>query len=199
MKILRAAEGRRTPWKNGGGETVEIAVHPPGAGFDAFDWRVSTALVAADGPFSAFPGVDRTLAVLTGAGLELVVGADAPLRLTPASAPFAFPADAPCAGRLVGGPVTDLNVMTRRGRFTHAVRPLDLAGPATLDAEGGTALVFCREGSIAAGGEVLGPGDAVLFEGALEIAACDGAATALVSTVRPSPSRSRPTGRPAHG
>ncbi len=72
-------------------------------------------------------------------------------------------------------------MMTRRGRFTHAVRPLDLAGPATLDAEGGTALVFCREGSIAAGGDVLGPGDAVLFEGALEIAAPgDGAATGLV-------------------
>ncbi len=198
MRILRAAEGRRTPWKNGGGETVEIAVHPPGAGFDAFDWRVSTALVSADGPFSAFSGVDRTLAVLTGAGLELAVGGDAPLRLTPASAPFSFPADAPCAGRLVGGPVTDLNVMTRRGRFTHAVRPLDLAGPATLDAEGGTALVFCREGRISAGGDVLGAGDAVLFEGALEIAAPGDGAEGLVVTVRPSPSRSRLTRRPAH-
>lgn len=186
MKILRAAEGRRTPWKNGGGETVEIAVHPPGAGLDAFDWRVSTALVAADGPFSAFPGVDRTLAVLTGAGLDLAVGGDAPLRLTPASAPFAFPADVPCTGRLVGGPVTDLNVMTRRGRFTHAVRPLDLAGPAPLDAEGGTALVFCRDGRIAAGGDVLGPGDAVLFRGRLEISARDGAAEGSLIVIRAS-------------
>ena len=29
------------PWKNGGGETTEIAVSPPGAGLDDFDWRVA--------------------------------------------------------------------------------------------------------------------------------------------------------------
>ena len=50
-------------WKNGGGSTTEIAVFPPDAGFDDFDWRVSLATVAADGPFSAFPGIERTLAM----------------------------------------------------------------------------------------------------------------------------------------
>lgn len=184
VTILRAAEGRRTPWKNGGGETVEIAVHPPGADLDGFDWRVSTALVAADGPFSAFPGVDRTLVVLTGAGLELAIGAEAPVRLTADSAPFAFPADAPCAGRLLGGSVTDLNVMTRRGMFAHAVRRLAVAGPVTLDAKGGTMLVICRKGFLAAGGAVLGPGDAVAFGGALEVTAQDGHADGLVVTIR---------------
>ena len=182
--MIRAADARRTPWKNGGGETVEIAVHPEGAGLDAFDWRVSAALVAADGPFSAFPGVDRTLTVLTGDGLELTVGGDPPVRLTAASPPHAFPADAPCAGRLLGGPVTDLNVMTRRGCFIHAVRRLDLAGPATLDAEGGTALVVCREGTVAVGGEVLGPGDAMVFEGTSEIAGCDRAARGWLVVIR---------------
>ena len=49
------------PWKNGGGETAEIAVSPAGAGFDDFDWRISTAIVAQSGPFSGFPGVDRVL------------------------------------------------------------------------------------------------------------------------------------------
>ena len=183
VTILRTAEGRRTPWKNGGGETVEIAVHPPGAALDAFDWRISTALVAADGPFSAFPGIDRTLVVLTGAGLELAIGAEPPVRLTADSAPFAFPADAPCAGRLLGGPVTDLNVMTRRGRFTHAVRRLTLGGPEELDAAGGTVLVICRTGRLAAGGAVLGPGDAVAFEGMLEMATQDGGVDALVVTI----------------
>ena len=184
MRILRAADGRRTPWKNGGGETVEIAVHPPGAALDGFDWRISTALVATDGPFSAFSGIDRTLVVLTGAGLELAIGAAAPVRLTADSAPFAFPADAPCTGRLLGGPVTDLNVMTRRGIFVHAVRRLALGGPATLDAKGGTVLVVCRTGGIAVGGAVLGPGDALAFEEALAVAPQDGDADGVVVTIR---------------
>jgi len=61
MKILRSADHKRMPWKNGGGETVEIAISPQGAGLADFDWRVSMATVASDGPFSVFPGIDRTL------------------------------------------------------------------------------------------------------------------------------------------
>ena len=107
------------------------------------------------------------------------------MRLTAASAPFAFPADAPCTGRLVGGPVTDLNVMTRRGRFGHAVHRLDLDGPVTLDAEGGTVLVLCQEGGIAVGGTVLGPGDAICRDATLEIAPCERPGMALVAVIRP--------------
>ena len=67
-------------WKNGGGETAEIAVSPPGAALDAFDWRLSMAKVETDGPFSAFPGIDRTLAILEGEGIRLSVGGEPPLR-----------------------------------------------------------------------------------------------------------------------
>ncbi|MBM7325185.1 HutD family protein, partial [Agrobacterium sp. S2] len=48
------------PWKNGGGVTTEIIVHPAKASMADFDWRISMANVAQDGPFSIFPGVDRT-------------------------------------------------------------------------------------------------------------------------------------------
>ncbi len=51
MQILRASDHRVMPWKNGGGSTTEIAVFPIDSGLDAFDWRVSMATVAADGPF----------------------------------------------------------------------------------------------------------------------------------------------------
>ncbi len=43
------------PWKNGGGETAEIAVFPPSADLSEFGWRISMATVSSDGPFSAFP------------------------------------------------------------------------------------------------------------------------------------------------
>lgn len=76
MKILRASEYKTMPWKNGGGVTVEIAIHPPSASMDAFDWRISMATVAQDGPFSSFPGIDRTLAIIEGNGMALAIAGD---------------------------------------------------------------------------------------------------------------------------
>ena len=118
-RILRAADHRRMPWKNGRGETVEIAVWPEGAGLEDFGWRVSMAGVTEDGAFSIFAQVDRSLAVLTGDGIELQIQGMGLHRLLRDGPPLCFPADAPCAARLLGQPITDLNVMTRRGVFAH--------------------------------------------------------------------------------
>ena len=72
FRLFAPDEYRRMPWKNGGGSTDEIATYPRGAGLDAFDWRVSIAHVASDGPFSRFPGVERTITLLEGAGMRAV-------------------------------------------------------------------------------------------------------------------------------
>lgn len=125
MKHLPAAGYLTQPWRNGGGVTQEIA-RAPDAG--EFDWRISMATVSEDGAFSTFPGVDRTLTVLTGAGIMLAV-AGQEARLTP-GAPLAFPGDLPAAARLLAGEVTDLNVMTRRGRLSHEVTRQ--SGPAVI-------------------------------------------------------------------
>ncbi|MEU0392908.1 HutD family protein [Streptomyces sp. NPDC006208] len=117
MRILRAAGRTAVPWKNGGGVTREIAVSPAGAPMDDFDWRISLADVRADGPFSAFPDVDRTLTVVEGAGMDLTVGGEY-LRVGERCAPHDFPGDVATAGRLLEGPVVNLNVMYRRGRVT---------------------------------------------------------------------------------
>jgi hypothetical protein len=120
-RIVRAAAQRRTAWKNGGGETSEVAVHPPGSGLDAFDWRISAAVVAQDGPFSQFAGMDRTLCVLEGEALALDFAGGATVTLTPQSPPFSFAGDVPVFARLGAGAITDLNVMTRRGAWRHRV------------------------------------------------------------------------------
>ena len=129
MQILRASDRRPMPWKNGGGSTTEIAIGPVGASLDAFDWRISMAQVASDGPFSNFPGIDRTLAVIRGDGMELTIGDQTAVVLGCKSAPLGFPGDAPATARLLAGEITDLNVMTRRGRFGHRVvcvtQPMD--------------------------------------------------------------------------
>ncbi|RUM98506.1 HutD family protein [Pseudaminobacter arsenicus] len=148
MLIIRAADCRKMPWKNGGGETTEIAVSPTAAGIEDFDWRLSMALVAAGGPFSTFAGVDRTLAVLDGDGLELTIEGMAPVTLTTASQPLAFPGDAPTSAALVGGEVTDLNIMTRRARVSHRMRRLAVSGNTELVAEAGELLIFCPAGTV---------------------------------------------------
>jgi environmental stress-induced protein Ves len=117
VRHLPASGYRAMPWKNGGGITCEVAVFPEAGDFL---WRLSLATVASDGPFSSFPGVDRTLTVLEGDGIELAVADHVPARLGP-GAPFAFPGDVAATARLVGGTVTDFNVMTRRDRFAHRV------------------------------------------------------------------------------
>lgn len=151
MRILRAAEYRVMPWKNGGGTTTEIAVSPDGAGLDDFDWRVSMARVENGGPFSGFAGVDRTLAVLDGEGIVLDIAGQAPEELTSTSAPLFFPADVPTQASLIAGPITDLNVMTRRGRMTHKVERLVISAPLDIRVEAAATLVLCGEGTVTAG------------------------------------------------
>ena len=109
------------PWKNGGGSTTELWVDPPGVDLRAFDRRLSIAEVRQSGPFSAFPGIDRTLTLLTGSGMVLDFGKDGEVRLDRPWDPVVFPGEWPAEGRLIGEPCRDFNVMTRRGRWRHTV------------------------------------------------------------------------------
>jgi environmental stress-induced protein Ves len=168
MRVIRSAEYRRMPWKNGGGETREIAVSPPGAQLDAFDWRISMARVAVDGPFSLFPGIDRTLMILGGRGVSLAIGGRPPVDLGVGSDPFPFPGDVPAAASLIGGPITDLNVMTRRGAVEHEVTRLRLGENVDRAIDADAALLLCHDGSVEVatpdGTARLGPLDSVLVE-----------------------------------
>lgn len=162
MRILRAAGYRVMPWKNGGGTTTEIAVSPDGAGLDDFDWRISMARVETSGPFSSFAGIDRTLAVLEGEGIVLDIAGRPPARLTAAASPLSFPGDVPTSATLIDGPITDLNVMTRRGRFSHAVERLSSPGQVEIELGEGTTIV------LPVGGSVKVPMDGVSSLGSLD-------------------------------
>ncbi len=148
FKVIRTRDHRVMRWKNGGGETSEIAVSPPDAALDAFDWRLSMAKVETDGPFSAFPSVDRTLAILEGEGIRLSVGGEPAVTLTNISAPHAFAADAQASATLVNGPIRDLNMMSRRNRLAHSVTRLSGDAVDELRFSGLAMLVFCAEGRI---------------------------------------------------
>lgn len=139
--ILRAADRRAVPWKNGGGLTREVAVYPPGSDLGSFDWRVSLAEVPQGGPFSTFPEVERQLAVI-GGRLELSIAGREVLTLSPQSPPVDFPGDLPASAEPVQSPVFDLNVMTRRGRFAARLRRCSAANSMMLRLDADATLVL---------------------------------------------------------
>lgn len=169
MRFLPAAQHKQMPWKNGKGITTEIAVHPAGASVADFDWRISAASVAEDGPFSLFENIDRTLSVLSGEGMDLAVGAARPVRLRKDSLPFRFAADQATTATLLGGAITDLNVMTRRNRWEHSVARVAIEGKLSFASEAEVVVFLCHEGEIHVAGkgqeQDLGPLDAVVTGG----------------------------------
>jgi environmental stress-induced protein Ves len=112
---IDAASVAPQAWRNGGGQTRELLAWPAGA-----DWRlrISRADIASDGPFSAFPGVERWFAVLQGAGVVLAF-ADAQHQLQPGDAPLRFDGAAAPGCRLLDGATQDLNLMLRHARALH--------------------------------------------------------------------------------
>lgn len=154
------------PWKNGGGSTTELLAFPAGAGFDAFDWRVSLATIAASGPFSRFDGIDRSLALVEGAAVTLTIDGAA-LALGRGDPPLRFAGEADVAA-LVDGTTTDFNVMTRRDRCRHLLTRVAL--PAAVERQGSQTLLFLADGSEASVGDgtmtfLLKRFDALLLDG----------------------------------
>jgi environmental stress-induced protein Ves len=90
-------------------------------------WRLSIADVASDGPFSLFPGIDRTIMVIEGSGMELAVEGQDVRRLADLFEPFAFSGDAKTECRLIAGPIRDFNLMVARSYGSSALRVLHLA------------------------------------------------------------------------
>lgn len=131
---IRFADLEPTPWKNGLGVTRELFRAPTDPAGE-FDIRVSIADVAASGPFSPYPGVDRIIMLLDGAGMRLRVGGEV-VELHRAE-PYRFDGAAAVVGE-IDSPTRDLNVMVRRGRahadlaVVCAGTVLDLGAPTTL-------------------------------------------------------------------
>lgn len=133
------------PWKNGGGSTTQIAVFPPDAGFEDFDWRVSLATIAEDGAFSAFPGVERTLALVDGHGMTLEIDGQSML-LSRADPVAAFDGESHVVAKLNRGPSTDFNVMTRMDRCYHQFGRRVLSGESRFVARAPVTVLFLAEG-----------------------------------------------------
>jgi environmental stress-induced protein Ves len=110
MKLIGLDQASAQAWRNGGGTTRELFTWPASG---PWQLRISVADINADGPFSAFAGVDRWFAVAEGDGVELQFG-DLQHRLRTDSAPLFFDGAAAPDCTLLGGATRDLNLMCQR-------------------------------------------------------------------------------------
>lgn len=163
---LDPAGYRRTPWKNGGGITIDIAdAYRPGAaagGWEGMIWRFGRTRIVQPGPFSDLSGFDRHLAVIEGEGL-LLHPAEAPvLDVRRPFAPVRFPGEWRIESELTRGPVGVLNLMADR-RLADTVMGFH-AAPADVPLPPGVVLIHALEGAaIEVAGEAMDiPADAGL-------------------------------------
>lgn len=175
---------RVVPWRNGLGSTREVAIEPASGSVErGFDWRISLAGVSADGPFSSFPGVDRSLWLVRGAGLELCIDGHGE-RLERQWQRVDFAGESAVAARLLQGPIEDLNVMVRRSAVRAEAQIHELCDGAELPLAWGAGAhaVLCLRGVVTLLGGVLGSGDAVRCDaaGSIALLALDGRPVVLV-------------------
>lgn len=180
---LAAGDFRTQPWRNGGGTTTEIAVHPA-RGRPL--WRVSIAEVATSGPFSDFTGYERTILLLQGEGMRLSFDAAPPLVVDRPHVPFAFDGGARCHCELLGGAVRDMNLMVERAAARGGIEVISGSGESTRAIGAEWSLFYTLAGSarVALEGAVhaLAPGEALRLDGIPTTRvslSCDGPAARL--------------------
>jgi environmental stress-induced protein Ves len=130
---------RRTPWKNGGGITVDIAE-------DDGVWRFGRTPITAPGPFSDYTGFDRVQVLVAGRGLVLETP-DGEIDVRTPFKPVRFTGETPIVSRLEAGPVEVVNLIAARAKVWIDVQMLH-AG-ATLGRSAGTHLLYAVDGPVA--------------------------------------------------
>jgi hypothetical protein len=160
------------PWKNGGGVTTEIAIHPEGTELSGagFIWRVSIAEVAIDGPFSRFPGYDRHIMTIAGNGMRLAAAGHGAIDLSRRFVPQEFSGDWDVDGRLIDGPVRDFNLMVARERAKGTLAVEQMSARKRYAAGGDTLLLHVLEGDGMAEARVIAEGDTLILSAGETIA-----------------------------
>lgn len=136
ITLLDPAGYLRTPWKNGGGTTVDIA-------FVEDVWRFGRTPIVKAGPFSDYTGFDRVQVLVSGSGLVLEtpqgeIDVRQPFR------PVRFRGETPIVSQLESGPVEVVNLIGRRDRVKIDIAILDEGR--TLHLEPGTHLAYSPHG-----------------------------------------------------
>jgi uncharacterized protein len=145
MRMVRQSSFKATPWKNGGGTTLE-AIRIPSDG-TPFRWRVSVAHIDASGPFSDFAGYNRKMVLLRGSGVRLTFGDGRRSVLGDVGELVEFGGALAVDCELLNGPCTDLNLIVS-DRMSARAWVDRLAEPRALDPSSDTLLIFPLSGMV---------------------------------------------------
>lgn len=136
ITLLDPAGYLRTPWKNGGGTTVDIA-------FSGDAWRFGRTPIVQPGPFSDYTGYDRVQVLVSGSGLVLEtpqgeIDVRQPFR------PVRFRGETKIVSRLEAGPVEVVNLIGARALVKVDIAILD--EDRTLILQPGTHIAYSPHG-----------------------------------------------------
>jgi environmental stress-induced protein Ves len=134
--LIEPSQYRRTPWKNGGGTTVDIANEDD-------LWRFGRTPIVEGGPFSDYSGFDRMQMLVAGKGLVLETP-DGEIDVRTPFRPVRFAGETPIVSRLEGGPVEVVNLIGNRAKVKIDLDTLDAGERGTV--EPGIHIAYCAEG-----------------------------------------------------
>ncbi len=120
IDIIGPKQFKTIPWKNGLGETTELAINEL-ANLDNFIWRMSIASVVEDGVFSDFSGYYRNLVLIEGEGISLEHDAKSVDDLVNLLDVASFDGGCKTQGLLSHGPIKDFNIITDKSKVTTQV------------------------------------------------------------------------------
>jgi len=112
LTVISPEKFKTVPWKNGLGETIEVAINEGGT-IEDFEWRLSMASVIEDGQFSNFNGYTRNLILIDGEGISLQHNDNKIDKLTSLLDIATFDGGNKTVGNLHSGDITDFNIITK--------------------------------------------------------------------------------------
>lgn len=128
---------QRTPWRNGGGVTTDIALDKETGG-DV--WRFSRTPITRAGPFSDYSGFDRRQVLVAGSGLVLQTPSGE-IDVRRPFKPVRFAGETPIVSRLEAGPVEVINLMGDRSKVRINLAVLEAGRSQQLGA--GIHVAYC--------------------------------------------------------
>ncbi len=132
IEVIEPAKFKTVAWKNGKGETIEMAINSGGT-LNDFDWRLSMASVVEDGIFSNFSGYTRNLILIAGDGINLQHNDSKIDKLTNLLDYATFDGGDKTVGNLHTNEITDFNIIARTADYSTVVNCQKKAEHITLE------------------------------------------------------------------
>jgi environmental stress-induced protein Ves len=162
ITTLDPTQYRRTPWKNGGGVTTDIAEQGD-------RWRFGRTPITVPGAFSDYSGFDRVQVLVAGRGLVLETP-DGEIDVRTPFKPVRFKGETPITSRLEAGPVEVVNLIGKRAAVAVDIAVLT-AGQSVAIAKG-THLAYAATGAAKLDSHDLAADHCLRIEGGPAMLAC---------------------------